>query len=316
MTRIMAVCDFLFYNEYRLCRPPAPSHAAKASLVRRRKTIMSELRPSWRTPVRIYECDSLGHVNNAVYVLYLQQATLETWPQAATWSLRQLSVEYVAQAFYGDSLQVYAWPWEPPSAQGLRCGYAIQRVGDDAIIARGEAVWAPAGDGQAAAALGGEWSAVEPPAALAIKQARPLTGQPAARTFHWQSIVRGYEVCSDGQVRPAEFLRWVEDARMAAAGEVGWTPARLRAAGRVIVQTRHDSRFLGSLRAGDQVLIHSRIVEMRRVRGVWRHEIYCGEQLVAVDHSNGAFLDLDGHPTPAPQAMVDALLGKNKTFSV
>lgn len=264
---------------------------------------MNEHMTPWRTQVRMYECDSLGHVNNAIYVHYLQQATLETWVEAAHWQLRRLSVEYVAQAFYGDSLQVHAWPLGLDDDRGLRCGYAVQRAEDGVVVLRAAATWTP----PAAAAA---WPAAEIPACFAIKPARQRAGQSAARTFHWQSAVRGYEVSGDGCVGAAEILRWVEDARMAAAGDVGWTPARLRAAGRVIVQIRHDTEFLGCVQAGDRVTIRSRVVEMRRVRGVWRHEITRGDQLIAVDHSTGAFLDLSGHPTPPPQAMVDGLLGK------
>jgi acyl-CoA thioester hydrolase len=265
---------------------------------------MNEQIPPWRTQVRLYECDSLGHVNNAVYVNYLQQATLEIWPKAAAqWQLRQLSVEYVAQAFYGDSLHVHAWSLGLDDAQCLRCGYAIQRASDGAVVLRAAAVWASPG-------ATATWATAEVPACFTVKPARRSNDEPATRSFHWQSTVRSYEVSGDGQVGPVEILRWVEEARMTAANDVGWTPARLRAAGGVIVQTRHDIEFLGYIQAGDHVTIRSRVAEMRRVRGTWRHEIYRGEQLVAVDYSAGAFLDLAGHPTPPPQAMVDGLLGK------
>lgn len=267
------------------------------------------IRP-WRIRVRIYECDSLGHVNNAIYLHYLQQATLEAWPEAGRWQLRRLSVEYAAQAFFGDSLLVHAWPLGLDVDQGLRCGYLIQRAEDNVAVLRAEATWVPSSAERHSHALAAAWPRVEPATGFALRPARSPANPIEGRVFHWQAIVRGYEVGRDGRVGPAEFLRWVEDARMAAASEVGWMPARLAAAGCVVVQTRHDSDFVGSLTAGDRVVIHSRVVEMRRVRGTWRHEICLEDQLVAVDHSTGAFLDLSGRPTPPPQAMVDGLLGR------
>ncbi len=48
--------------------------------------------------VRGYECDLFGHVNNAVYIQYLQQVTLDAFSTAmdgdAFWNARRLSIEY------------------------------------------------------------------------------------------------------------------------------------------------------------------------------------------------------------------------------
>jgi acyl-CoA thioester hydrolase len=73
---------------------------------------------SHRIEVRFRDCDPMGHVNNAVYLTYLEQArfahwralwgfTLEALPEGAPGViLARAEVDYRAQAHYGDTLEV------------------------------------------------------------------------------------------------------------------------------------------------------------------------------------------------------------------
>ena len=72
--------------------------------------------------VRFRDCDPLGHVNNAVYLTYLEQARFTLW-RAADWTsslvrhrraggaarafiLARAEIDFRAQARYGDELEV------------------------------------------------------------------------------------------------------------------------------------------------------------------------------------------------------------------
>lgn len=74
---------------------------------------MSET-PAWliRLPltVRFRDCDSYGHVNNAVYLTYLENARLALWKAQGVTGviLARAEVDYRAQATYGDELEVRA----------------------------------------------------------------------------------------------------------------------------------------------------------------------------------------------------------------
>ncbi len=84
----------------------------------------------------------------------------------------------------------------------------------------------------------------------------------------------------------------------------------MRASNFVTVQIRHDTEYFLPAVYGDEIEVVSRLYDLRRVRGTWLHEIHragTGELLVR-NYSTGAFLDLQGRPAPAPQAMLDALL--------
>ena len=71
--------------------------------------------------VRDYECDAYGHLNNANYVRYMHETTLEALSRMSAqdargesargvWYPRQLFVDYLQPAYYGDTLQVRAQP--------------------------------------------------------------------------------------------------------------------------------------------------------------------------------------------------------------
>jgi acyl-CoA thioester hydrolase len=271
----------------------------------------------WRAQVRVYECDALGHVNNAVYLHYLQQATAETWASrgASAWGLYSLAMEYLAPAYSGDELEVRAW------ASGLEntrlvCGYAITRVADDRTLMRARANWAVP-DRQAGPALAGDWPAASPELPGVATLRLPPDRLNAYR-YRWRHTVCSYEVDASGGANPAQILRWVEEAKMVACTEVGWSLERMFGVDLMIVQMRHDSEFYTPLRARERVEVVSRICNLRLLKGTWCHEIYrlcpapTGEtgdgELVGLDYSAGAFLTCAGRPNPAPKAMLDALL--------
>jgi acyl-CoA thioesterase FadM len=82
----------------------------------------------------------------------------------------------------------------------------------------------------------------------------------------------------------------------------------MAAADFVTVQLQHETEWYGGLGEGAEVTILSRLVELRRLKGTWRHEVYSNGRLVALDFSHGAFLNRAGRPQPAPAALLTALL--------
>jgi acyl-CoA thioester hydrolase len=76
---------------------------------------------SLRIVVRFSDCDPLGHVNNATYLTYLEQARIELWrEQIGSWSqigpdgrrgqgfiLARAEVDFRSQARDGDALDVH-----------------------------------------------------------------------------------------------------------------------------------------------------------------------------------------------------------------
>lgn len=272
---------------------------------------------TWRARVRVYECDLLGHVNNAVYLHYLQQTTAEAWTSlgAAAWELRSLAMEYLAPAYGGDDLEVQAWAGGFEGSR-LACRYAILRPKDARVVLRARASWGVP-DRQASAPLVWDWPSAPPE----LPEVAPLRLPPDRLNAHrycWSHTVCSYELDASGGANPAQLLRWVEEAKMVACADVGWPLDRMFDANLMIVQIRHDSEFHRPLRLGERAQVVSSICDLRRLKGTWCHEIYrlppasagqpVEKELIAMDYSAGAFLTCAGRPNPAPKAMLDALL--------
>ena len=91
--------------------------------------------------VRFHECDPLGHVNNAVYLHYLEQAAIDHaaeagWPQArleaeigAVFMAARHEIDYLRPAVSGDGLVVVTWPERMGMATAIR-RYVIRRAAE------------------------------------------------------------------------------------------------------------------------------------------------------------------------------------------
>jgi len=94
--------------------PPEPPDAARLTL-----------------RVRPQDLDPMGHVNNAVYLDWLEEAVIEAGAPAATTTIpRRVAIEYAASAGPGDTLEAIAWP-----ADG-RWWIRLTRIDDGADVLR------------------------------------------------------------------------------------------------------------------------------------------------------------------------------------
>ncbi len=102
---------------------------------------MSQPRTVYRSFVRVRfgECDPYGHLNNAVYLGYLEQVAFEHaelcgWPVSrlqgevgAVFVARKHEMEFLQPAFEGELLEISTWP-EGMSMVRTRRQYLIRKV--------------------------------------------------------------------------------------------------------------------------------------------------------------------------------------------
>ncbi len=85
--------------------------------------------------------DGLGHVNNVVYVRWMQDAATAHWESVTTpeeragvsWVVTRHEVDYKAPAFLAEQLVVRTWVGEPAGAVWERF-IEVRRAGDDRLL--------------------------------------------------------------------------------------------------------------------------------------------------------------------------------------
>lgn len=101
--------------------------------------------------VRHYEMDALGHVNNAVYQHYLEQAAIEHSEHlgftvslyrefGGVFVMRRVEIDYLRPAASGDILEITTWVKEMRGTRSKR-HYEIRLLGEEDLVVKAEALW-------------------------------------------------------------------------------------------------------------------------------------------------------------------------------
>ena len=101
-------------------------------------------------PVEAADIDELGHVNNTVYVRWVQDVAVAHWRAAAppeaqealVWVVARHEIDYKHPALLGD--QILARTWVGPATRlAFERNTEILRVRDQRLLARARTVWVP-----------------------------------------------------------------------------------------------------------------------------------------------------------------------------
>ncbi|GAB1471363.1 acyl-CoA thioesterase [Chloroflexota bacterium] len=93
--------------------------------------------------------DENGHVNNVVYVQWMQDIAVEHYASIggieaqgpdSTWVIRKHSVEYFLPGFKGEEVEVRTWVEDLRKVRSLRM-YEFVRKSDGKILVKGETDW-------------------------------------------------------------------------------------------------------------------------------------------------------------------------------
>ncbi|HSK93646.1 MAG TPA: thioesterase family protein [Candidatus Angelobacter sp.] len=104
-----------------------------------------------RWPVRQYELDQFGHVNNAVYLNWIEQVATDhvealgfgpdwTLQRGGGWVVREHHVTYHRPVVYGDVVLVTTLPQRIGGVRGVR-RTEIHRESDGELLTEAETVW-------------------------------------------------------------------------------------------------------------------------------------------------------------------------------
>lgn len=98
-----------------------------------------------------HDIDSNGHVNNIVYVQWMQDVavahseavgcTQATNAAGCTWVARSHQIEYLRPAYAGDRILLQTWVVDATKKSSSTRRYRMMREGDGTVLARGETLW-------------------------------------------------------------------------------------------------------------------------------------------------------------------------------
>jgi acyl-CoA thioester hydrolase len=100
--------------------------------------------------VRPEDIDALGHVNNVVYVRWVQDAAVAHWRAAATpaeqaatiWVVVRHEIDYKLAAGAGDSIRARTWVGRA-TLRTFERHTELRRASDDKLLARALTLWCP-----------------------------------------------------------------------------------------------------------------------------------------------------------------------------
>lgn len=96
------------------------------------------------------DIDANGHVNNVVYLRWVQDAatahwnarTSETEKAEVTWVVVRHEIDYLRAALPGDRIEAVTWVG-PASRHAYERNTELRRAGDGEVLARARTLWCP-----------------------------------------------------------------------------------------------------------------------------------------------------------------------------
>jgi acyl-CoA thioester hydrolase len=230
--------------------------------------------------VRSYECDAYGHVNNANYLRYMQEAALDAsaavgYDEARyralghIWVIRETQVDYLRPLRFGDSVEVTTWVSDFRRVRSRR-RYEISSVGSGEVVAKGSTDWVyiERETGRPARVPDEMVQAFMPEGAP--EQSAPREHFPAAPpapsgAYTMKRDVEWRDIDPEQHVNNATYLNYIEECGIQAAKAFGWGSERIRSEGIAIVARQHRIEYRGQAMLGERLSVTTYLADLRRV---------------------------------------------------
>ncbi|MDX2139333.1 MAG: acyl-CoA thioesterase [Chloroflexota bacterium] len=272
--------------------------------------------------VRHYECDAYGHVNNANYLRYMEQAAIEASAAVGyddarytalgtMWLIRETDIEYLLPLKMDDVVAVKTWVADFRRVRSQR-RYEFTRVGDGALVARATTDWVYMDRAtQRPVSVTPEMIAAycpdgtpEPTPRERIAAAPP----PPPRPHTMQRRVEWRDIDMAQHVNNATYLNYMEECGIQSLDGFGWSVDRLAAVGIAIVARRHQIEYQQPALLGDMLRVTTFLADVRRATAV-RHFTIVREKdnvLLARARSQWVFMNPTSlQPARVPEAVMN-----------
>lgn len=272
--------------------------------------------------VRHYECDGFGHLNNANYLRYMQEAAFDAsaalgydiqryQEMGCHWLIRETDIEYLQPVRYGENLEVTTWVMDFHRVRSRRA-YELRRANSGEVVARAVTDWVFL-DSRT-----GRPTSIPPEMATAFLPDGPAPGLPARQAFPKlppapagaYSILRRVtwqDIDPAEHVNNAAYLNFVDDCGFQVIAAHGWPVSRLLSEGFAILIRRHHIQYIRQAILGDELTISTWFSDVKRSMATRHYDLRRsgnGEQ-IAVVHSLGVWVNLEtGRPIRIPEQML------------
>lgn len=269
--------------------------------------------------VRHYECDAYGHLNNAVYLSYMQESAYQasaavgydmvSYHQMDTvWLIRETQVEYLLPVYYGDVLEVRTWVADFRRVRSKRM-YEIRRQASQELVCRGYSDWVYLDrQDERPRTIPVEMKAAFMPEhakqAPAARQPFPAPPAPPPGVLKVRRQVEWRDLDPVRHVNNAVYAQYLQECGMQLGQTYGWPAERMWQEGFAIVARSHHIEYLKPAFLGEQLEILTWLSPFNRTNVV-RHYLIRREldgELLTQVNSRYVWVDLDtGHPIRIPE---------------
>ncbi len=230
--------------------------------------------------VRHYECDALGHLNNANYARYMEEAAFEASASVGydkarydamghLWLAYETEIKYLQPVVYSDTIEVKTWVGDFRRVRSRRF-YEFRKVGQESPVATANTDWVYL---EAAT----ERPTIVPPELIAAFVPEGLSETPSTRTrfptppappanvYKLRRRVEWRDLDTAKHVNNAVYFNYIEDCGMQVAVHYGWPLARSQVAGWAAVAREHHIEYKHPALLDDELEISTWVTANGRV---------------------------------------------------
>jgi acyl-CoA thioester hydrolase len=278
--------------------------------------------------VRHDECDAYGHLNNAVYLRYMQEAAFRASADAGLgqaeyeamghfWLIRETEIEYMQPVKGGEDLAIKTWN-EGFRRTMARRRYQFMRPGSEEPVAEAWTDWVFLNRGtMRPTTIPPEiHSAYFPASSRAPGFARsPFPDIPPAPAglFKLLRRVEWRDIDELQHLNNAAYLSYVEDCAVQLADHFGWSFDQWNEHRLAFVARKHRIQYLQPVLLEDQLEIRTWLFNVRRTSATRYYGIHraADDELLAQVATLWALIDLEsGRPTRFPSSFQE-IIGPN-----
>lgn len=259
-------------------------------------------------PVRYYECDAYGHLNNAVYLRFMQEAAFNASAALGydeqryaelerLWLARMTEIEYLLPVRYGDRIVVTTWVEDVRRVRSIRA-YEFHQQDTGELVARGWTDWVfvdvPSGRPSTvppdiAEIYLPEGGHLEKSSRRRFVEPPP----PPEGVFIDQRRVEWQDLDPVQHVNNAMYLSYLMEAAWKFGDAINWPWKRIQAEAFGVVARRTQIEYLQAASYGDELEIATWLSDMKRSTITRHFTIRRLQDNVPIVRANSLFVCID-----------------------